>query len=95
MKAYYITTDTHIRKMCLIADVITDIFKFKNRSVGNFVKCILDRILFSHIIIVNHNRCCYMTEENPVAEESCRLIGPMDTFLCQPENPIKQLYRLI
>ena len=40
MKACDITLDTHIQKMCLIADVTTEIFKFKNGSVGNFVKCI-------------------------------------------------------
>ena len=38
MKAYCITSDTRIRKMRLIADATAEIFKFKNRSVGNFVK---------------------------------------------------------
>ena len=40
MKAYYITSDAHIRKTGLIADVIAEIFKFKNHSNGNFVKYI-------------------------------------------------------
>ena len=33
MKAYNITSDTHNRKMRLIADVTAEIFKFKTRGV--------------------------------------------------------------
>ena len=40
IKTQYITSNTHVRKMRLIADVIAEIFKFKNCSVGNCVKCI-------------------------------------------------------
>ena len=40
MKAYYITSDTHIRKIGLIVDDTAEILKFKNCSVGNFVKYI-------------------------------------------------------
>ena len=50
MKAYYITSDTHIRKMRLIADNIAEIFKFKNRSVGNFAEYIILSNLWSELI---------------------------------------------
>ena len=37
-KAYFITSDTHILKIRLIADVIVEIFKIKYCSVGNLFK---------------------------------------------------------
>ena len=39
MKAYVIISDTHIRKIRLIAYVTAEIFKIKNCSVGNLFKC--------------------------------------------------------
>ena len=33
-KAYFVTSDTHIRKLRFIADVTAEIFKIKNCSVG-------------------------------------------------------------
>ena len=45
MIAYYITSDTNKRKLRLIAVVNAEIFKFKNRSVGNFVKYIYVNLL--------------------------------------------------
>ena len=47
MKAYYITLDTHIRK---IADVTFEIFKFKNRSVGNFATYVAIMLSFPFLI---------------------------------------------
>ena len=35
---YYITSDTHIRNIRLIAGVTAEIFKIKNCSVGNLFK---------------------------------------------------------
>ena len=40
MKAYFMASDTRIRKMRLMVDVTVEIFKIKNCSVGNLVKYI-------------------------------------------------------
>ena len=35
---YFITSDTYIRKIRLIADITAELFKIKNCSVGNLFK---------------------------------------------------------
>ena len=45
MKAYCITSVTHVRKIRVIADVTAEILNIKNGSVGN---------LFKHIISVRN-----------------------------------------
>ena len=42
MKAYFITSDTYIRKIRMIADVTTKVIKIKNCCVGNLFKYITD-----------------------------------------------------
>ena len=71
MIAYYITSDTNKRKLRLIAVVNAEIFKFKNRSVGNFVKYIYVNLLqepyvlsrytyfqITTINLLNESYCC-------------------------------------
>ena len=40
-KAYFLTSNTHVRKMRFIADITVEIFKIKNWGVGNLFKYIL------------------------------------------------------
>ena len=52
--AYFITSDTRIRKTRLIADVTTEIFKIKNCSVGNLLSVCVCLVNIFTLLPRNH-----------------------------------------